>query len=31
MEYEYSFKVKEIDQYIEYCKNDGYEFVEETN
>ena len=31
MEYEYSFKVKEIDPYIEYCKNNGYEFIEETN
>ena len=30
-EYEYSFKVKEIDPYIEYCKNNGYEFIEETN
>ena len=31
MEYEYSFKVEEIDPYIEYCKNNGYEFIEETN
>lgn len=31
MEYEYSFKVEEINPYIEYCKNNGYEFVEETN
>ena len=31
MEYEYSSKAKEIDPYIEYGKNNGYEFVEETN
>ena len=31
MEYEYSFKVEKIDPYIEYCKNNGYEFIEETN
>ena len=30
-EYEYSFKVEEIDPYIEYCKNNGYEIIEKTN
>lgn len=31
MEYEYSFKVDSLDKYIDYCKNNNYEFVEETN
>lgn len=30
-EYEYSFKVKNLNPYIEYCKENEYEFVEETN
>lgn len=31
MEYEYSFKVDSLDKYINYCKNNNYEFIEETN
>lgn len=31
MEYEYSFKVNNLNPYIEYCKENEYEFVEETN
>lgn len=30
-EYEYSFKVTNIEQYIEYCKNNNYELKEEYN
>lgn len=29
-EYEYSFKVKNIDSYIEYCKKNNYTLKEET-
>lgn len=31
MEYEYSFKVDSLDKYINYCKTNNYELVEETN
>lgn len=31
MEYEYSFKVDNLDKYINYCKNNNYELVEETS
>ena len=31
MEYEYSFKVNSLDKYINYCKKNNYELVEETN
>lgn len=27
MEYEYSFEVKSLDKYIEYCKNNNYEEI----
>ena len=30
MEYEYSFKVKSLDIYIDYCKNNNYEKTEEN-
>ncbi len=30
MEYEYSFKVNDINKYINYCKDNNYEFIEET-
>lgn len=30
MEYEYSFKVKNLDIYIDYCKNNNYEKIEEN-
>jgi len=30
MEYEYSFKVKNLDIYIDYCKNNNYEKTEEN-
>lgn len=30
MEYEYSFKVKDLKPYIDYCKENNYEFIEET-
>lgn len=31
MEYEYSFNVKNIKNYTEYCKKNDYEFVEENH
>jgi len=31
VEYEYSFKVDSLDKYINYCKTNNYELVEETN
>lgn len=30
-EYEYSFKVSSLNPYIDYCKKNNFEFVEETN
>ena len=30
LEYEYSFKVKTLDSYIEYCKNNKYKLKEES-
>ena len=30
-EYEYSFKVNDLDKYIDYCQTNGYELFEETN
>ena len=31
MEYEYSFKVKDLTKYLDYCKKNDYQLVEETN
>ncbi len=31
MEYEYSFNVKNINKYINYCKENNYEFIEEND
>lgn len=31
MEYEYSFKVKDITKYIDYCKKNNYELIEESS
>lgn len=30
-EYEYSFKVKDLKPYIDYCKLNGYELIEESS
>ena len=30
LEYEYSFKVSNLDKYIEYCKNNNYKLIEKT-
>ena len=31
MEYEYSFKVKDLTKYLDYCKKNNYQLEEETN
>ncbi len=31
MEYEYSFKVKDLTKYLDYCKKNNYRLEEETN
>lgn len=31
MEYEYSFKVKDLTKYLDYCKKNYYQLEEETN
>lgn len=31
MEYEYSFKVKDVTKYIDYCKENNYELIEESS